>query len=96
MVIAWEKLRLYFNLVLLLPGLFILSSMGLSLPTLMAPALFFAVMANLCYLLGPLTELYACAITQQPELPKLRHLLFGLGLGGSLLLFILIYAGTQF
>jgi len=96
MVIAWEKLRLYFNLILLLPGLFVLSSLGFSLPDLFAPALFFGIMANLCYLLGPLTELYACAITRQPEQPKLRHLLFGLGLAGSLLLFLLIYAGSQF
>ncbi len=88
---AWEKRRIIFNIVLLIPGILILLKMRAPFTASIGIAFFVGVMANLCYFLGPLTELYACAITSKSELPSLRKLLFGFGLAGSLLLFLFIF-----
>lgn len=91
---GWEKRRLYFNGILLLPGIGILLTLGVPASEFIGAALTFGIMGNIAFCLGPLTELYACAITSKPEQPKLRNILFGLGLGGSLILFLFIYLGV--
>ena len=91
---GWEKRRLYFNAILLLPGIGILLTLGVPASGFIGAALTFGIMGNIAFCLGPLTELYACAITSKPEHPKLRNILFGLGLGGSLILFLFIYLGV--
>lgn len=92
-VLGWEKLRIIYNLALLFPGLAILFSINVPISGIISISLVFGILANLCYFFGPITELYTCALTHHAELPKLRMILFCVGLGGSLLLFLLIYLG---
>ncbi len=57
--LAWEKLRLYFNLILLVETLLLgLLAMGLLWPHL-PECLFGALVANACFCLGPVLEGYA-------------------------------------
>lgn len=65
LVVEWEKQRLRFNLILLPLGLLALIAWSYRDPkqlmVLLPGALLFGLGANLCYLLGPLAELYSRA-----------------------------------
>lgn len=93
---GWEKLRLLYNAILLIPGVIILFLIdqrnimpsGTSIPS----ALLFAICANIGFCLGPFTELYIRGIffRDQPT-PWLRALFF---IGGALFSFLfMIFVG---
>lgn len=86
-VIGWEKLRLRYNLILLIPGLLTLViwiHQDLSqLILFIIPSIFFAIGANCCYLLGPLAELYGKALSKDLHL---RRLLYWAGVIFSILI----------
>ncbi|MEZ5302043.1 MAG: hypothetical protein R3F11_15575 [Verrucomicrobiales bacterium] len=89
-VTSWERLRLWYNGILLVPGLLILIIVGIDGETyigMAAGAIFVAVGANLAYLLGPLAELYYCGALSRPPAPRLRLVLFILGIAFSLVVF---------
>jgi hypothetical protein len=95
-VLAWEKLRLLYNGLLVVPGLLVLNAMisqlGMALIEAVLSAVFVAVCANLCYLLGPVTELYLRGLFRQGQpLGRGRWLIFGSGTLLSFFLFILTY-----
>jgi hypothetical protein len=87
-VLAWEKLRLLYNGLLAVPGILVLNSMigqfGMRLAEAILSGVFVAVCANLCYLLGPVAELYLRGLFG-------RWLIFGSGTLLSLFLFILTF-----
>jgi hypothetical protein len=96
-VIGWERLRLLYNAILAVPGLLVLSAMmgeyGMPALTAVLSAVFVAVGANLCFLLGPLAELYLRGIFRRGQpLGRGRWLLFGSGTLLSLFLFVLTYS----
>lgn len=95
-VLAWERLRLLYNAILAVPGILVLNVMageyGMPLLTAILSAVFVAVGANMCFLLGPLVELYLRGIFRQGQpLGRGRWLLFGSGTLLSLFLFVLTY-----
>ncbi|MFC5049583.1 hypothetical protein ACFPK9_02985 [Rubritalea spongiae] len=94
-VFAWEKLRLIYNICLLLPGLGVLfhasQKWGGSAANMLSAVLPFAIMANLCFFLGPLTELYASAIWRLQNSQPLRLWCFSLGLLISLLVMLIAF-----
>lgn len=93
-VIGWEKLRLLYNVILLVPGLVILALWthrhGMPMLAALVSAVFVGVGANAAYLLGPLSELYFRGLFRNGEsLGRGRWLIFGAGLvvsGGVFLL----------
>lgn len=95
-VIGWERLRLLYNALLALPGILVMVTMmsdfGMGVIEAILGASFVAVGANLCFLLGPLLELYLRGIFRKGEpLGRGRWLIFGSGTLLSLFLFILIF-----
>jgi hypothetical protein len=95
-VLSWEKLRLLYNGLLAVPGILVLNAMigrfGVGLVEAALSAVFVAVCANLCFLLGPVAELYLRGLFRQGQpLGRGRWLLFGSGTLLSLFLFILTY-----
>ena len=70
MVVAWERMRLKYNLILLLPGLIVLIVYvaGNKMPV--AAALIGAIMtalaANVCYFLGAVSEFFVSASSYHP------------------------------
>jgi hypothetical protein len=95
-VFGWERLRLLYNAILAIPGILVLNAMageyGMPLLIAILSAVFVAVGANLCFLLGPLVELYLRGIFRQGQpLGRGRWLLFGSGTLLSLFLFVLTY-----
>ena len=87
LVLGWEKLRLLYNGLLLLPGLMVIALFlraGMPVAPLLALSLAFAAGANLCFLLGPLAELYLAALRPSDASSRTpRRLLFGAGLAAS-------------
>lgn len=84
-VLSWEKLRLAYNLALLVPGIVILVILirrqGMPVGFGVAGALAIAVAANLAFMLGPLAELYFRGIFRNGEsIGRGRWLIFGAGL----------------
>ncbi len=82
---AWEKLRIAYNLILLLPGLGItawwMSRDSLPLGFVIIEVVLVAVGANLAFLLGPAAELYFRALFRKGESIGFgRLLIFGAGL----------------
>jgi len=77
---SWEKLRLLYNGVLLLPGI----------------ALLFGVRANVCFCLGPYSEFIVTALGFPLTARKIRVLLFSLGLIMSLGIIILVWFLVEF
>lgn len=92
-VVAWEKLRLIYNVVMLLIGGVLLGvaldyvvSTQVAVP--LAPpavimitfAVLFGTVANVCYCLGPYTELMLVALGYPESGNKVRYFLFGVGL----------------
>ncbi|QJE96145.1 hypothetical protein [Luteolibacter luteus] len=94
LVLAWERLRIFYNALLLLPGLLILftlvteENIGFIEALLMGFAV--AVGANCCFFLGPASELYLRGLFRKGEpIGRGRWLIFGSGTMLSLMLFIL-------
>ena len=88
---AWERLRLRYNLILLIPGVAILifytTRIGIPFGGAASGGFVMAIGANLGFFLGPLSEMYSAATLDKPELPKYRKFAFWAGVIGSLALF---------
>lgn len=86
-ILMWEGLRILFNVVLLAEG----ALFSLSLIDTLGPAEYFAsviaygVIANFCYCIGPLAELYA-ALLLRLDLGRFRLYLFAAGLLVSMII----------
>jgi len=82
-VIAWEKLRLLYNIILLFVGivaLFILINYYReSTNMVLLQAVVFAILANLCFFAGPVCELYLRAFRHVSNAQSLRWILFSFG-----------------
>jgi hypothetical protein len=79
-IFAWEKLRLIFNLVLLLIGAYYFTPLGVIL---FAPVfLEWALLANLCFCAGPVVECYLCLLLFPRK--GVRWLVFLTGLAMSI------------
>jgi hypothetical protein len=94
LVLAWEKLRILYNVLLLLPGLLILftlvteENIGVIEALVMGACV--AIGANCCFFLGPASELYLRGLFRKGEpIGRGRWLIFGSGTMLSLMLFIL-------
>lgn len=86
----WEKLRLIYNGILILPGLIILGMwvglLGYPLPLAIFSGIFVGVGANVAFFLGPLAELYFRAFLRNGKsLGGGRKILFRTGIVFSLL-----------
>lgn len=95
-VVGWERLRLLYNAILLVPGLLVLVALmdeGLmTIDNAVLSAIFVGVCANVCFLLGPLLELYVRGIFRRGQpIGRGRWLIFGSGTLFSLFLFILTW-----
>lgn len=95
LVRSWEKLRLYYNGILLLPGLGVLalfvSRQDMPLGGAIASGIFVAVCANIAFFLGPLAELYLRGfLLGGRALGRGRLLIFAAGMIVSLVLFSVI------
>jgi len=85
LVRAWEKLRLFYNGIVLLPGISILVAWNIHQHTPQSVAivsgLFVGFCANIAFFLGPLVELYQRGFFRYgATLGKERWLIFGAGL----------------
>ena len=83
-VLAWEKLRLWYNAILAVPGLAVLAGwvgkQGMPLFFALVMAAMVAVGANFCFLLGPAAELYLRGLFRDGRpLGRGRLLIFGAG-----------------
>ena len=82
-VIAWEKLRLLYNVILMLAGiiaLFILINYYRESTTMvLMQTLAFAFLANVCFFAGPVCELYLRAFRHVSNAQSLRWILFSMG-----------------
>ncbi|MCW1884904.1 hypothetical protein OKA04_09210 [Luteolibacter flavescens] len=92
-VVAWEKLRIWYNAILLVPGLAVVAmwtgQYGMPLLFGLVSAVVIAIGANICFLLGPAAELYLRAIFRQGRpLGRGRALLFWAGVVVSLGVFV--------
>lgn len=87
-VVAWEKMRLLYNVILLLVGiiaLFILINYYReSTNMVLLQSLAFALAANLCFFAGPVCELYLRAFRHVSNAQSLRWILFTVGTLASL------------
>ena len=87
-ILRWERLRIVYNLVLLGPGIIAAVAAhhvrNLATPDVVWACLLFGAAANLCFILGPYTEV--CSSTLSLRLGRWRYALFAIGLAGSLLL----------
>ncbi len=96
---GWEKLRLYYNLILSLPGLGILwlGSDQISVGEGFIAAILVGLGANIAFLLGPLTEVYLRGLFfQGRSIGRGRLLIFGAGLAISAGFFLLVLIGLLF
>ena len=97
-VLAWEKLRLWYNAILLVPGLGVIAgwvNQGAPLLIAVVMAVLVAVGANFCFLLGPAAELYLRGLFRQGRpLGRGRLLIFGAGLVVSLGVFVVALTGV--
>ena len=97
-VLAWEKLRIWYNAVLLVPGLGVIAgwlNQGAPLLIAVVMAVMVAVGANFCFLLGPVAELYLRGLFRDGRpLGRGRLLIFGAGLVVSLGVFVVALAGV--
>lgn len=95
-VSSWERLRLIYNAVLAGVGTLILiasiSKGFMPIGVAATSAISVAIMANLAFFLGPLSEVYLCAIRDEGELPVYRKGIFIVGMIFSLCLFL--YSGS--
>lgn len=98
-VLGWEKLRLWYNAILLIPGLGVIvgwtSKQGMPVFFALVMAAMVALGANFCFLLGPAAELYLRGLFRQGRpLGRGRLLIFGAGLVVSLGVFAVALAGV--
>ena len=94
LVRSWEKLRLLYNGILILPGLGVLTLWmtrgNLPATTVVILGIVTAVLANIAFLLGPIAELYIRAYFRGGEsIGKGRWLIFSAGLLVSAGVFLL-------
>lgn len=94
LVLAWEKLRILYNALLLLPGLAILFTLvteeNIGVIEALVMAAFVGLGANCCFFLGPASELYLRGLFRKGEpIGRGRWLIFGSGTLLSLMLFVL-------
>ena len=94
LVLGWERLRLLYNGLLVVPGVMVLFTLitgeGMTLLDAVASGFGVAVAANACFFLGPAAELYLRGLLRKGEpLGRGRWLLFGTGTMFSLMLFVL-------
>ena len=92
---AWEKLRIAYNLILLLPGLGIaalwMSRQQLPMVFVIVQVVLVAIAANLAFLLGPAAEVYFRALFRKGETIGFgRMLIFGAGLVVSAGVFLIV------
>jgi len=96
-VLGWERLRLLYNGLLLIPGLVVVAvwstRQGMPFPVGVVGAVLVGLGANLAYFLGPLAELYLRGLFRDGEpIGRGRWLLFGAGVvisGGVFALFLM-------
>ncbi len=94
LVRAWEKLRLIYNGIMILPGVGVLAlwvaKTGMPVPAAIVAGLFTGLGANAAFFLGPVSELYLRGLFRQgTPIGKGRLLIFAAGLvvsGGVLAL----------
>ncbi|GAA5481750.1 hypothetical protein [Haloferula sargassicola] len=85
LVLAWERLRLLYNVILLIPGIgvLVLYTLKQGMPWIVAgvSALLVAIGANILFFLAPLAELYLRGLFRNGEpIGRGRWLIFGAGL----------------
>jgi hypothetical protein len=98
LVRGWEKLRLVYNGIMILPGICVLalwvSKMGMPVPGAIVSGLFTGLGANAAFFLGPVSELYLRGLFRQgAPIGKGRMLIFAAGLvvsAGTLLIATLL------
>jgi hypothetical protein len=98
LVRAWEKLRLIYNGIMILPGIGVLvlwiTRQQLPIPSAVVGGILFGIGANVAFMLGPLAELYLRGLFRNgASLGKGRLLVFGAGLvvsAGVMLIFGII------
>lgn len=98
LVRGWEKLRLIYNGILLLPGIGVLvlwiTRQNLPVPVAVVGGILFGIGANVAFMLGPLAELYLRGLFRKgASLGRGRLLIFGAGLvvsAGVMLVFGII------
>lgn len=97
LAIRWERLRLVYNLVMLVAGVGSVAVLGgaqLPLSLLVVGVAGWAVAANVCYLLGPIVQMYLCWFAEPRDGGATRPgELLACSWGLTLLLFI---SGTGF
>ncbi|MGD7651951.1 MAG: hypothetical protein ACQCXQ_01965 [Verrucomicrobiales bacterium] len=96
-VVAWERLRLIYNAVLLVPGLVVLGALvqyaEMPVGAAVAGGVFVGLGANAAFFLGPLSEFYLSAVfLGGGALGRGRWLIFGAGVVVSLGFFLLVGA----
>lgn len=91
-IVAWERLRIIYNVVLLVAGVGAISLWEfLGMVPVLLGVVGVGIGANACFFAGPLAELYSMGIRRSgPWKSSGRWLVFGGGLGFSLCLFALI------
>lgn len=85
LVRGWEKLRLIYNGIMILPGCGVLvlwiTRQQLPVPVAIGGGILFGIGANIAFMLGPLAELYLRGLFRNgASLGKGRLLVFGAGL----------------
>lgn len=96
-VLGWEKLRLWYNAILFVPGVVVIlawvGKQGMPLFFAVVMAAMVAIGANFCFLLGPAAELYLRGLFRDGRpLGRGRLLIFGAGLVVSLGVFAVALA----
>ncbi len=94
LVRSWEKLRLIYNGIMILPGIGVLAlwctKAAMPVPAAIFLGIFTGINANIAFFLGPLSELYLRGLLRNGEsIGKGRRLIFAAGLvvsGGVVLL----------
>jgi len=100
LVRGWEKYRMYFNAILLFPGIGVLALLmdrvHMPFGAAVTSAVFVAGMANAAFFLGPLTELYVRGwLLGGKSIGRGRFFLFAAGMTFSLILFALMAVSTM-
>ena len=94
----WEKLRIYYNIIVLFTGLSGAALLGSlrELVTLAPAVVGYGIMANLCFFAGPLAELYLTAIHFTDDFRTGRLILFSAGVFISVVFTLILLVGTFF
>ena len=96
-VIGWERLRVLYNIILLLVGVIAIfvtvQQPFFNLEEVVIPAILFGIFANFCFCLGPVAETYIRVIFNTQDIKSMRLGLFILGTLLSLVPAFLVIAG---